>query len=295
MDSLIKSTILKFTATTPQVSLEKIAALLDMKLEILIFTLERMIYTGYIQGTIDNANQMFISTTVQSSHQTEPPRSLPGPTNQYNNGQTEFIKVKTSEVSQEDFIKMEIQLGYLGSHVRFTVKITNKSDFPITEIELTLEFSKPLEVFRVSPKLEYVKHGKGIVALFPLIQEKRSFESTFYLNPDTLGKGKIGGQLKFVNYKDYVRLFKIEDLEYNLTIPEIQPMQIPTELIEQFNESDQMKRDIRSYGLPEKLLPTTAFNHITQIIRSKNFQLLTKVDEEDRKIAWFFGVTEEMH
>ena len=115
----------------------------------------------------------------------------------------------------------------------------------------------------------------------------------FYLNPEALGKGKISGQIKYVNYKDFVRLLMIEALEYNLTVPRIIPKEIPNELIEEYNSASHRKRDIRSYGLPDKLNPLTAFNHIIQIIRSKNFMLLTKVAEENRKIAWFFGTTED--
>ncbi len=290
MDLLIRSTIQKFAASHSQVNLDNIAALLEMKPEILIFKLERMIYTGFIQGKIDKKARIFIPS--QDSSQT-PSQVLPEPTTQYSGGQTEFIKAKTSETSQEDFVKLDVNLGYLGSHIRLMLKITNKSDFPINEVEIKLAFSKKLDVFRTTPKFEFIKHESGIVARFPSIVEKQHYEAKIYLNPESLGKGKINGQVKYVNYKDYVRLIQINELEYNLTVPKIHPKEIPNELIEQYNTASNMKKDIRSYGLPEKLNPVTAFNHIIQIIRSKEFKLLTKISEDTRKIAWFFGVTED--
>ncbi|MHA1111798.1 MAG: hypothetical protein ACTSRE_11895 [Promethearchaeota archaeon] len=294
MDMLIKSTILKFASTSPQVNLDNVAALLEMKPEILIFKLERMIFTGHIQGKINKKERVFIGagSSQVSTSQTGPP-SLSDPTHQYSEGQTEFIKVKTSETSQEDYIKLDLHLGYLGSHVRLVMKIINKSDFPIDEVEVKLEFSKKIEVFRTTPKVEYIKHESGIVARIPAIPQKQDFEVKFYLNPEELGKGKIGGQIKFVNYKDFVRLLMIEEMEYNLTVPNIIPKEIAHESIEQYNSAGYIKKDIRSYGLPDKLNPLTAFNHIFQIIRAQNFKLITKIVEDNKKIAWFFGTTEE--
>ena len=132
MDMLIKSTIQKFASTSPQVNLDNVAALLEMKPEILIFKLERMIFTGLMQGKIDKKTHVFICAgTPQASVSQPSPQVIPEPTHQHSKGQTEFIKVKTSETSQEDYIKLDVNLGYLGSHVRMVLKITNKSDFPI--------------------------------------------------------------------------------------------------------------------------------------------------------------------
>jgi len=294
MDMLIKSTIQKFASVDPQVDLDKIAALLEMKLEILLFTLERMIFTGFIQGRIDKKAHMFITGgNISPSSSSTQTQNLPEPIQQYSDGQTTFIKAKTSETSQEDFIKLDVNLGYLGSHIRFMIRITNKSDFPINEIEVILEFSPKMEIFRTTPKLDLTKSDSRIVARIPSLPQKQNFEGKFYLNPEILGRGKISGKLKFLNYKGYVRLLLIDELEYNLTVPKILPKEIPQELIEQFNTASHMRKDIRSYGLPDKLNPITAFNHIVQIIRSKNFHLLTKITEEEKKIAWFFGVTED--
>lgn len=294
MDMLIKTTILKFASTSPQVNLDNIAALLDMRVEILIFKLERMIFTGHIQGKINKKEHLFIgagSPQVPSSQTIS--SVLTEPTQQYSEGQTEFIKAKSSETSQEDYVKLEVHLGYLGSHVRLVMKIINKSDFPINEVEVKLEFTKKVDVFRTTPKIEYIKHESGIVARIPSLLQKQNFEVKFYLNPEELGMGRVGGQFKYVNYKDFVRLLMIEEMEYNLTVPKILPKEIPQEQIELFNSASNMKKDIRSYGLPDKLNPLTAFNHIIQIIRSKNFKLITKIAEENRKIAWFFGITDD--
>lgn len=291
---LIKSTILKFASSSPQVNLDNVAALLEMKPEILIFKLEQMIFTGHIQGKINKKERIFIGVgapQVPTPQPTTP--DLSEPTSQYSEGQTEFIKTKTSETSQEDFVKLDIQLGYLGSHVRLVLKIINKSDFPIDEIEVKLEFSKKIEIFRTTPKVEFIKHESGIVARIPVIPQKGNFEVKFYLNPAELGKGTVGGQVKYVNYKDFVRLLMIEVMEFNLTVPTIIPKDIAHDSIEEYNSASFMKKDIRSYGLPDKLNPLTAFNHIFQIIRAKNFKLITKSVEDNKKIAWFFGTTEE--
>ena len=294
MDMLIKSTILKFASSSPQVNLDNVAALLEMKPEILIFKLERMIYTGLIQGRINKKERVFIGAGApQVPINQSTILELSETTNQYSEGQVEFIKTKTSETSQEDFVKLDIQLGYLGSHVRIVLKIINKSDFPIDEIEVKLEFSKKTEIFRTTPKVEFIKHESGIVARIPGIPQKKNFEVKFYLNPEELGKGTVGGQVKYVNYKDFVRLLMIEEMEYNLTVPTIIPKEIGLDSIEEYNSASFMKKDIRSYGLPDKLNPLTAFNHIFQIIRAKNFKLITKTVEDNKKIAWFFGTTED--
>lgn len=294
MDMLIKSTILKFASASPHVSIDHVATLLEMKPEILIFKLERMIFTGHIQGKIDKKERIFIGVGASQVPSSQAPSPvLSEPTSQYSEGQTEFVKAKTSETSQEDFIKLNLHLGYLGSHVRLVLKIINKSDFMINEVEVKLEFTKKIEVFRTTPKIEFIKHESGIVARIPAIPSKQNFEVKLYLNPEELGIGRISGQVKYVNYKDYVRLLMIEEMEYNLTVPKILPKEIPQDQIETFNTASNIKKDIRSYGLPDKLNPLTAFNHIIQIIRSKNFMLLTKIAEENRKIAWFFGITED--
>ena len=137
MDLLIRSTIQKFAASHSQINLDNIAALLEMKPEILIFKLERMIFTGFIQGKIDKKAGVFIP--ANNSTQT-PEKVLPEPIKQYSDGQTEFIKAKTSEKSQEDYIKLDVNLGYLGSNIRLVLKITNKSDLHINEVEIKLEF-----------------------------------------------------------------------------------------------------------------------------------------------------------
>jgi hypothetical protein len=207
--------------------------------------------------------------------------------------EAEVIKSETKETSQEDLVKFIVNVAYVGSNIRIGFKIMNNSDFGISDVYIKLIHSDQLSLFRIKPKFDFDKISSGISIKLPKIREKSQLALNVYFKADTLGIGEIKGQFQYVNYQDFVRFIRIENLFYNLNPPKIVPKEIPTFEIEEYTKKEGIKRDIRSYGLPDNLNPNVAFNHISQIIKNYNFKLITKNEQPDQSIIWYFGETED--
>lgn len=305
MDLIIRQTIYKLldSRNKNELDLNEVAILFDTQIEILIMKIEKMIKFGEMSGQIDKQSAKYIRDSLSSqtqksaSYQSNGATSSLSQSNQQSNSlglkQIDFIKTETRETNEEDLVKLTVNLGYVGSHIRIGLKIVNNSPDPITDLSVKLLFAPTITFFKVKPGYNYEKFEGGLTLKLPNVKDKNSISLNLYFRPETLGIGELKGQFQYVNSQDFVRFIKIEDLSYNLTPPKIRPKDITPEEIESFTAQPNVKRDIRSYGLPDKLNPNVAFNYINQIASNYNFKLITKVDEEENKSAWFFGETDE--
>ncbi|MHA1729106.1 MAG: hypothetical protein ACTSWY_10280 [Promethearchaeota archaeon] len=300
---MIKTTISKFSATGNDVDLSKISALLDINLSSLIIKLEKWLKNGTIKGTLDKYNAILSQIDAQDNEksriQKAEAESIPIPSEQqnlYGITRAEFVKTKTKETSKEDLIKLLVNLAYVGSNIRVGIKVVNNSNNPITEVSCKLLFSKNLKFFKIKPEYEYSQLDTGIsIKILNKLKEKSHLILNVYFKPETLDLGEIKGGFQYVNFNDFVRFIPIENLFYNLTPPKVIPKEILAENIEEFTKNKELKKDLRSYGLPDELNPSGAFNHVIQIIRQYNFKLISKMEQKqlNQYIAWFFGETEE--
>ncbi|MCP4761722.1 MAG: hypothetical protein GY870_08070 [archaeon] len=297
MDLIIKTTINKFTTAGLEVDLSKISALLELPVGTLLIKISKMISDGFLKGSIDKENSLFIPSGIPEVTLAMPQSDVESITPIQSSGkfvkQAEFVKSETKETSQEDFIKLIANISYVGSHVRVGIKAINNSDYPISEVTVKLIFSENLELFRLKPKYDFTPISSGISIKLPKLKEKGNTTVYIYYKPISLGDGEITGQFQYVNNKDFVRFIRIENLTYDLNPPKMIVKEIPTFEVEKFIQQENIKRDIRSYGLPDKLIPLGAFNHLIQIVKSFNFKLITKIELPDQNIAWFFGETED--
>jgi hypothetical protein len=254
--------------------------------------LEKWIEDGSIKGTLDKFNAVFHPLKEESSPVIqEPIQNTMGINQSIPIKQKEFIKTETRETSQEDLVKLIVNLGYVGSNIKVGIKIINDSDYSISEVNIKILYSN-IKLFYIKPKHEYSQLDSGISLRFPNIKSQEKYSFDIFFKPEEVGIGEIKGQFQYVNYKDFVRFIRIEKLFYDITPPSVVPKEISLDEIQAFNSRKENKKDIRSYGLPDKLSPMGAFNHLIQIIRSYNFKLVEKSEEPNNLVSWFFGQTD---
>ncbi|MBD3353474.1 MAG: hypothetical protein GF364_18470 [Candidatus Lokiarchaeota archaeon] len=204
----------------------------------------------------------------------------------------DFIKSETKETSQEDLIRLVVNLGYIGSHIRVGVNIINKSSHPITEVSAKLIYSNKMTVFKMTPAYEYEPLEQGLSINFPNVKAQSTLKLNIYLHAESLGLGKIKGQFQYVNNEDFVKFIPIDNLVYNLVPPTIIPQDIDPNEIESFTKQDGIKKDVRSYGLPDAMDPLIAFKYIKEIVgASHKFKFITEIVNNKQQIAWLFGKT----
>lgn len=287
-----------------KIDLREISSLLNIEINIVIIKIERMIMQSVLPGALDKIkgiyyHNLFLAPdhAITSEANKENYDSLPTPQKQeefYASKQSEFIKAESRETSQEDLIKVVVKLGYVGSYVKAGVKILNNSDNLITGVMIKLIYSGELELFQIKPQLEHNLLTTGLTVKIPQINGGDVGYANVYFKSESLGIGKINGQVQYITHDDYARFISIEPMYYNLNPPKIKPIKISKQKIEMFTKQEGIKKDIRSYGLPDKMQALTAFNHIKKILGNKyNLQRITEIASDNQFITWFFGQTDE--
>lgn len=306
LNILLKQTVSKFANETKamKIDLKEISNLLNIEISIVMMKVERMIQNNELSGALDKVKGFYYKNLfLAPEHAIKPPiksdagSNLPNPEKQedlYASKQTEFVKAESREKSQEDLIDVVVKLGYVGSYIKVGVKILNTSTDFITGIMIKLIYSNELEVFQVKPNLDHNLLSQGVGVKIPRIDACSAGYANIYFKSESLGIGKISGQVQYITHDDYARFIPIDPMYYNLNPPKITPIEIPKETIQAFTKQEGIKKDIRSYGLPDTMKPQTAFKHIKDILgKSYNFQYLTEIMKEDQLITWFFGETDE--
>lgn len=276
------------------VELPKIAQLLGLHIDILLMKVQKFMAEGSIHGSLDLQKEIFSPNSMIDNNQGDSTSNSLKTSHIQSISevkQKDFIKAKTKETSQEDLIRLEVHLSYTGSNIRIALSISNNSDKSITEVTIKLIYSETLEFSHVTPEFESSILSSGLSINLPNLMSNSKTSLKIYFKSETLGMGSIKGQLQYVNYQDFVRFIRIEPLYYDLNPPSIIPLNVSKLTLENFSKMDGLKKDIRSYGLPDNINPKVVFNHIMSIIEHYNFQLISKIEEKDQYIAWYFGQT----
>jgi hypothetical protein len=199
-------------------------------------------------------------------------------------------------VDQENKIKIISQVAPHGSQYRYSVLIMNESEAPVTEIKARIKYPDFLILNRITPQIPFSppkkedKNLEQILLEFDQINENSKKQLNFYFDPKTLNKkGKISTYTTFVNNKDFVRVINTESIIMKVESTSIMPKLIPGQEIQDFLKPKSVRKAVKSLGIGIKTPPniTTQFNHLEQVIRMQNFQLVAK--DENKYILWFFG------
>ncbi|MHA1821545.1 MAG: hypothetical protein ACTSU2_00185 [Promethearchaeota archaeon] len=307
IDILIQQMINALVSSGKIVDLKNVSKLLDTSLEIVIMKTDKLLRANKIVGVLDKEKSLFYPKEMESEgvvlfdgadNESNEEPSVSSKAEQleqiYMTKQKEFIKSESKERSQDDLIGLMVKLGYVGANIRLTIKITNASELPITELLIKLNFADNIEFLKTKPNYEAKIENNTLSIKLPDLKGKKAIGFYVYFKLISLGHGIISGKFQYVNYQDYVRFILIDNFEYNLKPPKIIEADIPTFEIEKYSSQKGMKKDIRSFGKPDQMKELTAFNHVQQIVESYGFKLINKVEKEDSLIAWYFGQTESL-
>ncbi len=199
-------------------------------------------------------------------------------------------------IDQENKIKIISQLAPHGAQYRYSVLILNESNAPVTDMKARIKYPDFLTLNRITPPMAFTppkKDDKGIEQIlveFEQLRENGKKQLNFYFDPKSLNnKGKISTYTTFINNRDFVRVINTESIIMNIEGISIMPKVIPASEIQGFLQIKGIKKAFRSLGIGVEtpLNLSTQFNHLEQVIRMQNFQLVAK--DESKYILWFFG------
>ena len=199
-------------------------------------------------------------------------------------------------VDQEYAIKLVSELAPAGRNYRYSIMLINQSKAPITEVKSRIKFPSFLTLNRTPTSLRIDSPKvveKGVQQInFEIeeLAEESKKQLNFYFSPNLLNqKGKLATFVTFVNNKDFVRVLNSEPIKLKVNNISIMPKIIPGFQIQKFLQNPEVKKAVVSLGIGVEGEPNLAsyFNHIEQILRSHNFQLIAK--DESKTITWFFG------
>ena len=199
-------------------------------------------------------------------------------------------------IDQENKIKIISQLAPHGAQYRYSVLMLNESDAPVTDVKARVKYPNFLTLNRITPPMAFSppkKDDKGVEQIlveFDVLNENSKNQINFYFDPKSLNnKGKISTYTTFVNNRDFVRVINTESIIMNIEKISIMPKVIPGTEIQGFLQTKGMKKAIKSLGIGIVNPPDLSIqlNHLEQVIRMQNFQLIAK--DEYKHILWFFG------
>ncbi len=197
-------------------------------------------------------------------------------------------------VDQEGKIKLVPESSVLGSILRYAAVIVNESTAPITQVQLKLEYPKFLTLSRIKPPVEYkLNKADGLISLtLPKLDGQKKLQINFYFNPIELGKGIFKNNLLYINNQDFVRTAETQQFEVNLSNRLFSPKKIPSFQISAITKNA-VHKGIKSYGRPPYYNVKDAFQTMTRLIQTYNFELITKTESNGHNVAWFYGVEEK--
>ena len=231
----------------------------------------------------------------------EHPHNLQGPVllKSQKTSESESQKAETSfeQVDQENKIKLTNDLIPYSASYRYSILLKNESLAPITEIKAIIKFPAFLKISRYSPPILESKQSKSDKKGYKQLQfeieelsEKSETQIICYFSPNS--NNNIGGlstYITFVNNKDYIRVINSKPIEIQIKPATIQPKIIPSSKIATFLKAKDMKKGIKSLGIPlkKKTNLDLFFNFIDQNIKLHKFQLIAK--DKEKKVSWYFG------
>ena len=231
----------------------------------------------------------------------EHPHNLQGPvllkSQKTSESESQKAEISFEKVDQENKIKLSNDLIPYSASYRYSVLLKNESLAPITEIKAVIKFPKFLKIFRHSPPILESKLSKSDKKGYNQLQfdieelsEKSETQIRCYFSPNSNNNiGELSTYVTFVNNKDYIRVINSKPIEIRIKPATIQPKIIPSSEISTFLKIKDIKKAIKSLGIPSKKKTNLDlfFNFIDQNIKLHKFQLIAK--DNEKKIAWYFG------
>jgi len=206
-------------------------------------------------------------------------------------------EISFEQVDQENKIKLFYDLVPFSASYRYSILLKNESLAPITEIKAIIKFPAFLKISRYSPLVLEFKKSKSDKKGYNQLQfeieelsEKSETQILCYFSPNSNNNiGELNTYITFVNNKDYIRVINSKPIEIRIKPATIQPKIIPSSEISTFLKIKDMKKGIKSLGIPSKNKNNLDlfFNFIDQNIKLHKFQLIAK--DNEKKIAWYFG------
>ena len=195
---------------------------------------------------------------------------------------------------QEGKIKLVPESSVLGSILRYAAVIVNESTAPITQIQMKLGYPKFLALSRIKPPIPYkLNEFDGLISLtLQKLDAQNKIQINFYFNPLELGKGIFKNNLLYINNQDFVRTVETQQFEINISNRLFSPKKIPSFQIQAFTKKA-LHKGIKSYGRPANFEIKNAFQTMTRLIQTYNFELITKTESNGHNVAWFYGVEEK--
>ncbi|MBD3255838.1 MAG: hypothetical protein GF383_12145 [Candidatus Lokiarchaeota archaeon] len=206
-------------------------------------------------------------------------------------------RITFEDVDQENKIKLHYDLNPFAANYKYSLNILNESIAPITEIKARVKFPHNLELIRYSPNninLELIdskkKDSKQANFEIDQLSGNNNTQINFHFRILKANDGaEISTYISFVNNKDFVRVLNADPINVPMQRVSIAPKIIPSGQITPFLKVEGIKKAVKSIGVgTEKDFNLDLFfNHINQILRSYEFQLIAR--DESKRISWFFG------
>ena len=229
------------------------------------------------------------------------PHNLQGPvllkSQEASESESQKAEISFEQVDQENKIKLSNDLIPYNASYRYSILLKNESLAPITEIKASIKFPTFLKISRYSPLVLESKQSKSDKKGYNQVQfeieelsEKSETQIICYFSPNSNNNiGELSTYITFVNNKDYIRVINSKPIEIRIKPATIQPKIIPSSEISTFLKIKDMKKGIKSLGIPlkKKTNLDLFFNFIDQNIKLHKFQLIAK--DNEKKIAWYFG------
>ncbi|MFX1393304.1 MAG: hypothetical protein ACFFAH_06980 [Promethearchaeota archaeon] len=217
--------------------------------------------------------------------------------------QIEQEKIKTApiieDVDQENKIIVSYEVLPYGAGYKCSVLLENQSMAPITEIKARVKYPNSLLLKRHYPptirsNVPTTESGQRQINFeIDKLDKNSKQQINFYFAPLLINvKGEFLASMSYINNKGFIRALNLEPIEIKIIPITIQPKIIPSSQIADFLKIDGIKKAIKSHGIGLKTkgnLPLLYFNHMEQLLKMYNFQLIAKDDKKDNKIMWFFG------
>lgn len=169
-------------------------------------------------------------------------------------------EISFEQVDQENKIKLSYDLVPYSASYRYSILLKNESLAPITEIKAIIKFPAFLKISRYSPLVLESKQSKSDKKGYKQLQfeieelsEKSETQIICYFSPNSNNNiGELSTYITFVNNKDYIRVINSKPIEIRIKPATIQPKIIPSSEITTFLKTKDMKKGIKSLGIPLK-------------------------------------------
>lgn len=202
-----------------------------------------------------------------------------------------FSLGKKIKYLDEGKVILKRQFEYLSGFVRVKVKISNLTNFVITNAKFDLQIPKSFVFRKVEP--DYPKEGDEIVIGNIAPQSEKTIAYT--LEPLICGNEKLYGNLEFIDYKGTPEVMPMRPLNVEVICPLFfTDEDANIAKLNNLINYQLHKRDERCYCIPEKLSPQEAYNIVKEVIGRHHLKFISENINEEKSFeatAWYYGKT----